>query len=312
MSSSGVRKFKTMPDRTVDLLIAQENNFIDSLKVTGTEQSLGGIVSLGESTGGGPGASVGNFLETGGGTMAGPIAYFPQEVEIDADDNINLGFDQGAYSSYVRITAAGATDDLINIIGAVFAGQDLILQGTSGKTITLKITGNIIPPGGIDFDLVDDEIIRGIFDDIQNKWVFYTSGGAGGGVVTDRIVDGNTIAIVIDAAPSFVVTLDGTQAFSIQPNRVDFEDQQIFGIEELRFNDDPGTGEMVTMGAFSAQQFAINVLDTNDILDVMFNVIGYTALSYKSTTQTFPSVLFVKRVSSVDTTAYYISEIKHI
>jgi len=220
MSSSGVRKFKTMPDRTVDLLIAQENNFIDSLKVTGTEQSLGGIVSLGESTGGGPGASVGNFLETGGGTMAGPIAYFPQEVEIDADDNINLGFDQGAYSSYVRITAAGATDDLINIIGAVFAGQDLILQGTSGKTITLKITGNIIPPGGIDFDLVDDEIIRGIFDDIQNKWVFYTSGGAGGGVVTDRIVDGNTIAIVIDAAPSFVVTLDGTQAFSTQPNNI--------------------------------------------------------------------------------------------
>lgn len=180
MSSAGIRKFKTMQDRTVDLMVNQESNFIGALKVTGTEQSLGGIVSLGEATGGGPGAAVGNFLETGGGTMSGPIAYFPQEVTVDSDDNINIGFEQGAYSTYIRVTATGATDDLLNIIGAQFSGQDIILQGTDTKTITLKTTGNIVPPGGADFDLVDEAIIRGVFDDIQNKWVFYIGGGGGG------------------------------------------------------------------------------------------------------------------------------------
>ncbi len=181
-SSAGVRETKGFPDLTIDLMVNQEQNFIGALKVTGTQSSFGGIVGLGETTGSGAGAPVGRFLETGGGTMIGPIAYFPVNSEIDTDNNINVGLEQGSFSSYVKVTSVAATDDLETIIGASFAGQVLILQGTNGKTITLKTTGNIIPPGVADFDLVDEAIISGIFDPDQNKWVFYTSSGGGGNV----------------------------------------------------------------------------------------------------------------------------------
>ncbi len=189
MSSSGIRKFKTFEDRTIELIVNQESNFIGALKVTGTESSFGGVVGLGTATSGGPGAPVGNFLEVAGGSMAGPIAYSPQLVTVDVDNNVNIGFQQGAFSTYIRVTATGATDDLENIIGAHFSGQDIILQGTDTKTITLKTTGNIIPPGEADFDLVDDKIIRGVFDEIQNKWVFYTSSGGGGGSIPDGTLE---------------------------------------------------------------------------------------------------------------------------
>jgi hypothetical protein len=270
MSSSGIRKFKTMQDRQVDLMINQESNFIGALKVTGTEQSLGGIVSLGEATGGGPGAPVGNFLETGGGTMSGPIAYFPQSVTIDSDDNINIGFEQGAYSTYIRVTSGGATDDLINIIGAQFSGQDLVLQGTTGKTITIKTTGNIVPPGGVDFDLIDDDIIRAIFDDIQNKWVFWAGADQGGGHLEDRIVDDDTIAIVNDSTGTFIVLIDGTQKFSIQNTRIDLESLEVFGVEKMWFDDSVGSPTMVSMGANGVQFFDINVLDDAEALNITF------------------------------------------
>ena len=181
MSSAGIRKQKTFPDRTIDIIRDQEQDFIQQLKVTGTESSFGGVGSSGETSGGAPQDPPGNFLEIGGGTMRGPIAYFPQNVTVDANNEISIGFEQGAYSSYIKMTATGATDDLINIIGAQYDGQDLILQGTTGKTITLKTTGNIIPPGGADFDIVDEAIVRCIFDPTTDKWLVYTSGGGTGG-----------------------------------------------------------------------------------------------------------------------------------
>ena len=265
-SSAGIRPSKSFPDLTVDLMVNQEQNFIGAMKVTGTESSFGGIVGLGTVGGSGSGKPVGNFLETGGGTMLGPIAYFPVNVTIDSDNNINIGFEQGAYSTYVKITGATPTDDLENIIGAQHAGQDLILQGTVGDTITLKTTGNITPPDGADFDLIGDAMLRLIFDPDTNKWVSNFTGGTG--AITNQIIDGDTFAIVVDSIPSFSVSLNAVQKFSIADTRIDLEDLDIFGIETLWFNDSVGSPTFVSMGQTGAQIFTINVIDSNDAIDI--------------------------------------------
>lgn len=266
--SAGVRESKSFQDYTIDLMINQEQNFIGALKVTGTQASIGGLVSLGEATGGGAGAPVGSFLETGGGTMIGPIAYFPGNVEIDSDNNINIGLEQGSYSTYVKVTSVAATDDLETIIGAAFAGQFLVLQGTSGKTITLKTTGNIIPPGAADFDIVDEAIISGIFDPDTNKWIFNVISGSGG--TSNQIIDGNTFAIVIDSIPSFSVTLNGVQKFSIADTRIDLESLEVFGVEKMWFDDSGGSPTFVSMGFNGASFFDINVITDTDAINITF------------------------------------------
>jgi len=268
MSSSGVRKQKTFQDRTIDILKDSEQDFIQDLKVTGTESSFGGQSTQGETSGGSPQDPPGNFLEVGGGTMQGPIAYNPQDVEINSDDEINIGFEQGAYSTYIKMTAVASTDDLVNIVGAQHDGQDLILQGTTGKTITLKTTGNITPPGGVDFDLIDDAMLRMIFDPTTDKWVSNFTGGVGG--ITNQIIDGNTSATVLDSAPSFVVILNGIQKYSISNTRADYEDLEVFGFEKIWMNDHAGTGSSVTIGHTTTQFFDINVISTSDILRVTF------------------------------------------
>jgi len=271
--SAGVRELKTFQDRTIDVIRDNEQNFIQALKVAGTEQGSFGIVGLGETSGGAPQDAPGNFLETGGGTMIGPIAYFPVTVNIidDAsinDDSIDVSFGSTGYSTYVKVVGIAATDDLVNILGAQHDGQDLIIQGTTGKTITLKTTGNIIPPDGVDFDLVDTAMIRLIFDPDTNKWISNFAGGTS--AITNQIIQGNTRAFVLDAAPAFFIELNGVPKFQVNDNTVVLEDLDITGVESIRFHDDPGTADMLVMGATSAQVFAIDMLDATEILDFTF------------------------------------------
>jgi hypothetical protein len=126
------------------------------------------------------GGSSTNFLPTAGGTMIGPIAFFPKLVPISAGA-IDIDADTDNFSSRIIVSSeAGFTDDLTDINGAVHAGQFLILQGTATHTITIKTTGNIETLDGNDFSLEDDDNILLVFDSTDNKWQQITNGKQGG------------------------------------------------------------------------------------------------------------------------------------
>lgn len=77
-------------------------------------------------------------LSTAGGTMMGPIAFYPQSQTI-SNGTINVS-SQNAYSSRVVINGQGsASDDLEVILGASHAGQIVFFEPvTMGQTITLQ------------------------------------------------------------------------------------------------------------------------------------------------------------------------------
>jgi len=77
-------------------------------------------------------------LSTAGGTMMGPIAFYPISQTI-SNGTINVS-SQNAYSSRVVINGQGsASDDLEVILGASHAGQIVFFEPvTMGQTITLQ------------------------------------------------------------------------------------------------------------------------------------------------------------------------------
>jgi hypothetical protein len=183
MSSSGIKKLRTSQDRVTDVLREQEQEFIQNLKSLGTEKGGFGLVGLGGTTSGSP-IPAGNYLNTAGGVMMGPIAYNPSTVSI-VTNAINIGLSSEKSSTYVILDSA--TTDLITITGAQFSGQDLILQGKTGSTITVKNSGNIVTSDGADYDIVGLALVRLIYDEASTKWRIYStvgSGGAGGWVGT--------------------------------------------------------------------------------------------------------------------------------
>lgn len=98
--------------------------------------SVGVIASVGADS---QGQDESHALPTGGGTMIGPIAFFPKLVTIE-DGYIDIGKDTEAYSSRIIVSpeAAASSDNLYTILGAAHAGQLLFLQGVATKTITIR------------------------------------------------------------------------------------------------------------------------------------------------------------------------------
>ena len=121
------------------------------------------------------GQSNSGFLPTAGGTMIGPIAFFPKLITLTASTSIDIGKDTDDFTSRV-ILANPSSFDLATIAGAEHNGQLLFLQGVQTETITLKTTGNIETIDGNDFDIVDDDIIILQFDSTDNKWQQVTTG----------------------------------------------------------------------------------------------------------------------------------------
>ena len=177
MSSSGIRKLRTSQDRAIDVLREQEQEFIQNLKPGGSEKGGFGLVGLGGTSSGSP-IPAGNYLNTAGGTMIGPIAYYPTTVSI-ASNVIDIGLSSDKSSTYVILDSS--TTDLITINGAQFSGQDLILQGKTGSTITVKNSGNIVTSDGADYDIVGLALVRLIYDEASTKWRIYSTVGSGGG-----------------------------------------------------------------------------------------------------------------------------------
>lgn len=133
----------------------------------------------GVSGGSNTGSTSSSFLPTAGGTMIGPIAFFPKLITISSG-TIDVGEATDDFTSRVIVTPeSGSTDDLVTISNAKHAGQILFLQGIQTDTLTLKTTGNIETIDGNDFSLADDDNIILIFDSIDNKWQQVTTGKQG-------------------------------------------------------------------------------------------------------------------------------------
>jgi len=141
--------------------------------------------SIGSGQGSGGAVDVtGHFLETAGGTMIGPIAFFPADISV-ISDSITLVNENS--SSYVIVLGQGAAaDNLSKIVGARFSGQELIIQAAAGTPITLKdiaTPGNIHLPGGTDVLIPALDAVTLIFDPTQSgggRWILSAGSGSGG------------------------------------------------------------------------------------------------------------------------------------
>jgi hypothetical protein len=128
-----------------------------------------------------------------GGKLFGPMAY---EAETDAissgdlDITINSAGDVRQARGLIFVTPeSGNTDTLDTVTGQIFDGQEVILTGVSGNTITITHNsggaGSILCPGDVNFTLNDDESVT-LRDDVTaatQTWrvVAISKTSAGGG-----------------------------------------------------------------------------------------------------------------------------------
>ena len=171
---------------TVDVIKQQKKNAkrqagMGRQQASGVSAASAGTQTLVQSS---QSSSAGNnssgALLTAGGTMIGPIAFYPKAIMISSDTiDISSTTDTG-FSSRVSITGQTTADDLKQIDGASNAGQILFLQSITGQTITLKHHtgsaggGNINIPGGADYVMGAQDIVLLQWDTINPA---YTNSG---------------------------------------------------------------------------------------------------------------------------------------
>ena len=171
---------------TVDVIKQQKKNAkrqagMGRQQASGVSAASAGTQTLVQSS---QSSSAGNnssgALLTAGGTMIGPIAFYPKAIMISSDTiDISSTTDTG-FSSRVSITGQTTADDLKQIDGASNAGQILFLQSITGQTITLKHHtgsaggGNINIPGGTDYVMGAQDIVLLQWDTINPA---YTNSG---------------------------------------------------------------------------------------------------------------------------------------
>jgi hypothetical protein len=153
------------------------------------------------------GGQAAQFLPTEGGSMIGPIAFYPSLVTINASDEIDISLDSSGgtpkASTYV-IVSFSSPDTLQLINGAAFTGQLLYLQIPANSTLTIEdfssnATGNIVTTDGNDLvvttpSTANPNIITLMFDPTQSPnskqggWVVVSS-GTGSGTSTSGVTD---------------------------------------------------------------------------------------------------------------------------
>mgnify|MGYP003668042873 FL=1 len=261
MSSSGIKKLRTSQDRVTDVLREQEQEFIQNLKPGGSEKGGFGLVGLGD-TGLGSPRPAGNYLATTGDTMMGPIAYNPTTVSIGSNE-IDIGLSSDKSSTYVILDSA--TTDLITITGAQFSGQDLILQGKTGSTITVKNSGNIVTSDGADYDIVGLALVRLIYDEASTKWRIYSTVGSGGGGGSTWV---GTAASQLNMGAFSIVGAWGGAATTLGiESTIDMNNFNIEDLNVLKINSgSAGTADSFTMFGTSTAG-ALNLVDDNDFFD---------------------------------------------
>ena len=166
---------------------------------------------------GNSGSDSGNALQTAGGTMIGPIAFFPillsiQDLEIGKAASatsrvLDISGPIGAASTRIIASGGVGTTDLEFIKGGQYAGQFLNIQGIVTQTIVIKNDAsgngsegfNIRTQGGGDLTLEGNANILLIFDSTQNQWAVITSGAGGSSaarLLTGLTGDDSTVGVI--------------------------------------------------------------------------------------------------------------------
>jgi len=154
--------------------ITKKHGIHDKVLFGVNRQQASGVSSTSSiGTGGGSSvAPVTGFLKVSGGSMLGPIAYYPATKALSAS-TIDIS-STGAYSSTVYLIVS-ADGNLDTISGAVNAGQRLTLYNGSVHTVTIRdstVSGSNITvlPYGTSYSLGPLGKIDLFFDAGLQKW----------------------------------------------------------------------------------------------------------------------------------------------
>jgi len=282
MSSSGIKKLRTSQDRVTDVLREQEQDFIQNLKPGGSEKGGFGLVGLGGTSSGSP-IPAGNYLNTAGGTMIGPVAYYPTTVSITSNV-MDISLSSEKSSTYVILDSA--TTDLITITGAQFSGQDLILQGKTGSTITVKNSGNIVTSDGADYDIVGLALVRLIYDEASTKWRIYSTVGSGGGGGGTWV---GTAASQLNMGAFSIVGAWGGAATTLGiESTIDMNNKNIEDVNALKINSG-SAGSAVSFSMFGTSTAgAINLIDDTDTFNIQVDGTSRLTISDTLVTSSVP------------------------
>jgi len=199
------------------------------------------------------------------------VAFSPTvETGISFDNTLSaLNYNVGLTSDIHAFRAAGEL--LVSItrfgsnLGQVSAAALIAADATTPADSILQTNGQLFFA-----DSATDPTLNGQFRRNGTDVKVFTGGAVVNltGLDPTQIIDGNTFALVLDSAPSFVVTLDGVQKYSISNTRADYEDLEVFGMTQLSFNDVSGPSTPRASFTTGVQNFDINLVDTLDILGI--------------------------------------------
>jgi len=129
-----------------------------------------------------------------GGVFEGPYGSLSQSISIIGG---NLKLNESAAGDPFEVrriifvdTETGVADDLDTIEGRIHQGQEHVLVGVVGNTVTIKHNNTaaesnderaILCPGDVDFTLEGDNAIGILFDVVANKWKIIGNAGTGTG-----------------------------------------------------------------------------------------------------------------------------------
>lgn len=233
---------------TVDVIKQQKKNAkrqagMGRQQASGVSAASAGTQTLVQSS---QSSSAGNnssgALLTSGGTMIGPIAFYPKAIMISSDTiDISSTTDTG-FSSRVSITGQTTADDLKQIDGASNAGQILFLQSITGQTITLKHHtgsaggGNINIPGGADYVMGAQDIVLLQWDTINNaysgsggQWTLVSSSSSSSSGATRELDNLQNTAVNADIIPATASSVD--LGSLTKPYDVTYSDKVVFVTE---------------------------------------------------------------------------------
>ena len=201
-----------------------------------------------------------------------------------ASNVIDISLSSEKSSTYVILDSA--TTDLITITGAQFSGQDLILQGKTGSTITVKNSGNIVTSDGADYDIVGLALVRLIYDEASTKWRIYSTVGSGGGGGSTWV--GTAASQLNMGAFSIVGAWGGTATTLGIESDIDMNNFDIEDVNALKINSGgAGTADSFTMFGTSSAG-AINLVDDTDTFNIQVDGTSRLTISDSLITSSVP------------------------
>tara|TARA_R110000824_G_scaffold320473_2_gene507460 strand:+ start:3108 stop:4913 length:1806 start_codon:yes stop_codon:yes gene_type:complete len=207
-------------------------------------------------------------LQTAGGTMMGPIAFYPRLQFITSPSTtLDISKSTGtAYSSRVIVSGSSSAATVSTISGAAHAGQILFLQAASAQTITINETGNISIPGSTSsYVMTANEIILLQYDTTTTKWITVNLGSGGGSssLLTSNntwtgtnTFTGTTFASSASTSTSITSpqiyigdqasdTINITGAVNVNGD-IDMNTYDIFAVDRVKFSTTTGSGSALT------------------------------------------------------------------